>query len=328
MATSSHLFVIPEMDGVLASAQAESLPAIRNVLLATDFSPASQAALPYACAIARRFGGTLHIVHVVGPEPMIGPLGSPYLDVGRENELARRKLVDFANTASLSTVRHWKTLHRGPVCDVLFRLVDDWDIDLVILGTHGRRGLKYFILGSVAEYIVRHAAFPVMTIGPGVCQQGLFEGRFARILLATNFSSASMNALKYALSMASAEEGRLILLNVVTGEATETDEEYREYVKHATIGAREHLEALVPTTLSIHHETLVRQSMSGESSPAEMIVQSAEETLASLIIMGAHHGAMGAAHRPDATVHSVVRTATCPVMTVGCPSPESQARLC
>ncbi len=119
MATSSHLFVIPEMGGVLASAQAESLPAIRNVLLATDFSPASQAALPYACAIARRFGGTLHIVHVVGPVPMIGPLGSPYVDVGRENELARRKLVDFANTASLSTVRHWQTLHRGPVCDVI-----------------------------------------------------------------------------------------------------------------------------------------------------------------------------------------------------------------
>lgn len=115
MSTSSHPPATSEMGGVLASAQTLSLPGMRNVLLATDFSPASQAAQPYACAIARRFGGTLHIVHVVGSVPMIGPLGLPYVDVGRENELARRKLVDFANTASLSTVRHWQTLHRGPV---------------------------------------------------------------------------------------------------------------------------------------------------------------------------------------------------------------------
>lgn len=325
MVTSSHPFVMPEMVGVRASTQAVSLPPIRNVLLATDFSPASQAALPYACAIARRFGGTLHIVHVVGPVPMIGPLGSPYVDANRENERARRKLVDFANTASLSNVRHWQTLHRGQVCDVISRLIDDWDIDLVILGTHGRRGLKHFILGSVAEYIVRHAACPVMTIGPGVCQQGLFEGRFARILLATNFCSASMNALKYAWSIACADDGTLILLHVITGEATETDEEYEEYVEHAAAGAREHLDALVPTTLSPHLETLVRRSMSGESSPAEVIVQSAEETMASLIVMGAHRGALGAAHTPGATVHTVVCRATCPVMTVGCPSLESQA---
>lgn len=328
MATSSHPSVISEMGGILASAQVLYLPEMRNVLLTTDFSPAAQGALPYACAITRRFGGTLHIVHVVGPEPMIGPLGSPYADVDQENELARRKLADFANIPFLNKVRNWQSIHRGSVCDVVTRLVSDWDIDLVVLGTHGRGGLKYVALGSVAEYIIRHAACPVMTIGPGVCQEGLFESRFARILLATNFSSASMNALKYALSIACADDGTLILLHVITGEATETDEEYKEYVVHATAAARIHLEALVPTTMSIHHEMLVRQSMSGEGSPAEMIVQSADETMASLIIMGAHRGALGAAHRPGATVHKVVCRATCPVMTVGCPSPESQARFC
>ena len=113
MSTSSHPPATSKMNGVLASAQTLYLPGMRNVLLATDFSPAAQAALPYACAITRRFGGMLHIVHVVGPEPMIGPLGSPYADVGQENELARRKLADFANTPSLNTVRHRQSLHRG-----------------------------------------------------------------------------------------------------------------------------------------------------------------------------------------------------------------------
>ena len=87
-------------------------------------------------------------------------------------------------------------------------------IDLIVLGSHGKHGLKKLVLGSAAEQIFRHADCPVLTVGPKVVAPGPGEVAFKHILFATDFSAGSLRALPYALSLAEENQARLALLHV------------------------------------------------------------------------------------------------------------------
>lgn len=187
------------------------LPTIREILFPTDFSPCSQSALSYACAIATRFAASLHMVHVIGPAPLVGSAGEPYAEY--TDETAWRKLSNLADSLRDKKFRYYTSIHRGSVSNVICRLVPERYIDLIILGTHGRRGLPHLIIGSVAEQVLRNATCPVLTIGPGVCKPPAAGGNVATTLFATNFSTLPTRALRYALSVACAKNATLILLH-------------------------------------------------------------------------------------------------------------------
>jgi nucleotide-binding universal stress UspA family protein len=141
----------------------------RNILAATDFSPASETALQYARELARAFGSTLHVVHVISepfPEatsPAYSPeAGNTYqalLDAAREqlHEIATaRDLTNVALTEHLIT-------SASPAMAILDCAKAN-NIDLIVVGTHGRTGVAHFLLGSVAEKVVRSAPCPVLTV--------------------------------------------------------------------------------------------------------------------------------------------------------------------
>jgi nucleotide-binding universal stress UspA family protein len=288
---------------------ASPLPRVENILFATDFSPISQAATPYACAIAKRFGATLYVVHVVGPKQMIGPLGAPYADVDREDEDARQQLTILTEQPPVKQIRHYATIHRGEVWDLVLHLASSWDIDLIVVGTHGRHGFKQLMLGSVAEQIFRRAACPVLTIGPAVPKHELPADRFTKILLATDFSAASVHVLHHALAIACANNSTLVLFHALTEEELKFN---FGNLHDAFVDCNARLAALVPGNLGLNCEVVVKRG-----APAELVVQSAGETQADLIVMGARRGATVAAHSPRAIAHIVVCEAPCPVLTVG-----------
>jgi nucleotide-binding universal stress UspA family protein len=292
---------------------ASPLPQVQNILFATDFSLIAQRALPYAYAIAKRFGATLHLVHVVGPERIIGPLGTPYSDSNQEEEeeSARHQLSELTEAAPLNHLRHFSLVCRGEVPNLVSRLISEWNIDLVVLGTHGRHGFKQLMLGSVAEQIFRRATCPVLTVGPTVPQEALPSGRFSKILLATDLSLRSADVLKYALSIARANSSTLILFHAISEEELRVRYGNRLHDAFVEVSARLAV-LLVPDSLGLTHETVVRRG-----DPAHLIVHCAAETQADLIIMGAHRGATVAAHLPQAIAHVVVCEAPCPVITVG-----------
>ena len=87
-------------------------------------------------------------------------------------------------------------------------------IDLIVLGTHGRTGTQKLLMGSVAEEIFRRSSVPVLTIGPHV-RTSTHSPRFYRVLFATNFTSHSVPAASYAVSLAQENQARLILLHVM-----------------------------------------------------------------------------------------------------------------
>ncbi|HUG93822.1 MAG TPA: universal stress protein [Planctomycetaceae bacterium] len=144
---------------------------LNRILVPTDFSDHSRAALEYGCAFAERFGAELHLVHVlqdlVGlvPEPGLAfpPPGDYMLELQQSSEQALAALPGPSAPAGLNVER---ATRQGPPFLEIIRYARETEADLIVMGTHGRSGLAHMLLGSVAEKVVRKAPCPVLTVRP------------------------------------------------------------------------------------------------------------------------------------------------------------------
>lgn len=285
---------------------------LKNILFLTDFSEPSEAALPFAVAIAREFGATVQALHVLLPEPYVytaPETTAVAIEAQEENAQAEMQRVE----AQLTGVPHEVTVVRGVgVWTALEEAITGCSADLIVLGTHGRTGAQKLLLGSVAEEIFRVARVPVLTIGPWVRNTVHNGARFNRVLFATDFTPESLAATPYAISLAQEHQARLILLHVIRDHDVET--------KHQPGGpsvadAMHQLHELVPKDAELwcRPEAVVEY---GE--PAARILEAAKERDADLIVIGVRNaGRLGAAtHLERSVAHKVVAHAKCPVLTV------------
>ncbi len=128
---------------------------ITRILCPLDFSAASMVALDYAQELALATKATLVLCHAFDR-----PASLDYGDqTDPADESLRHKMVEVKTTVPVE-----RYLHAGPPGEVICWLADDQDCDLIIMGTHGRTGLRHLLFGSVAEYVLQHANCPVMTI--------------------------------------------------------------------------------------------------------------------------------------------------------------------
>lgn len=142
---------------------------ISNVLVATDFGPASDKALSYGREFARTFGAKLHVLHVV-ENPMVyaGPdaVGVNFARFQADLEAAAQKSLDQVVSADdrreLNAVAVTRT-GTGPAYEIA-GYAKQAGIDIVIIGTHGRGLISHLLMGSVAEKLVRIAPCPVLTV--------------------------------------------------------------------------------------------------------------------------------------------------------------------
>lgn len=301
------------------------IPALKNILYATDFSECSQAILPYLHGLAVRYGATVHLVHVIAPEARIPvPLErEPELDADQIEAESAMKAVE--SSASMNDIAHTATVERGEVWEVLSVIVEEKKIDLIVLGTHGRRGLKKLVLGSTAELVFRRAPCPVLTVGPHITKLDMARTDIAPVLFATDFSEGSEHALPYAVSLALAHHTNLILLHAVPPSigvmpdsmdgVMANAECAAELVANALAEARRNMAALISaeTLQELKPETVIECAEA-----SALILNTAESRQAGLIVMGAHRASMHsmAAHLPWATASTVVCEAHCPVLTV------------
>lgn len=280
----------------------------RNILFATDFSPAAARAIPYAKKIARHYDADLLSLHV---KP---PLATPLTYAANwPVELERSRVQDKEHRDELleafSGIRTRVLIEEGDIQSRLQSAIRRNDIDLVVIGTRGRSGLGKLLLGSVAEEIFRTLECPVLTVGPRA-ESG--RGEFREILYATDFSSESQIGAAYATSLAQEFQSRLVLLHVIPekgpGDLVSAHE--------VTDAAHELLRRLVPagSESRCKPEHLVERG-----DPADKILEVARLRESDLIVLGvkAERGIPGAAtHLPLATAHKVVSHARCPVLTV------------
>lgn len=134
----------------------------KRILFATDFSPASEAALKYATSLARDSGATLLILHVEElPTPYAG--GEMLLPQPEYPNPEIKKMLEAVVPPDKS-VKYEHHLVLGVPADDIVRTAEEQSADLIVIGTHGRTGLKRVLMGSVAEAVMRRASCPVLTL--------------------------------------------------------------------------------------------------------------------------------------------------------------------
>lgn len=297
---------------------------LKSVLMATDFSPASVKPLHHSLAIARHHGAKLYVAHVVPPAPYL-MAGPEALELGCEGASQDMQQLqhDLLHDRSLDGLDHEFIIRRGRVWEELQAIILQKQIDLVVVGTHGRRGLEKLLLGSVAEQIFRDASCPVLTVGPHSYREGRVDltGEIRTYLFATDFGEASLGALPHAVSLAARAKARLILVHVVPAApipripGSYGAPEVILMRENARMACVRRLEQLVPPDEQM---TIESEFVAEFGIPSEKILQVALDKGADLIILGLRRSPLvgTVSHMPWATAYEIVCGAGCPVLTV------------
>ncbi|HXL23555.1 MAG TPA: universal stress protein [Candidatus Dormibacteraeota bacterium] len=282
---------------------------LKNILFATDFSHAAAAALPFAAEIAQRFGAKLYAVHAKTPEnyalPVteVWPVANALLE--RETQELRQTLHNQFPGGESEVLTA-----EGGVWGVVEAAAAEKKADLIVVGTSGRRGIGKFILGSVAEEILRRATCPVLTVGPHSSCHPPREAKFRKIVYATDFGDGSPVAAAYAVALAQEHQAHLTLLHVI--EHTKTGLVRPEELEKAAL---ERLRDLLGAEAELWCEP---RAIVRHGAAAEKILEVAEQDQADLIVLGVRSvkGVVIATHLSPAVAHRVISHALCPVLTV------------
>ena len=299
---------------------------LKSILVATDFSSASAKALRHGLSIARHYDAKLYVMHVVSSLGlnMTGPdaLAEATTLALRDAMLTERKLVE---SGELRDLRHQVVVRSGDVWNELQAEIKQQAIDLVVVGTHGRTGLKRLVLGSVAEKIFRTACCRVLTVGPGSPADAHLEpdGMERCLLFATDFSDSSLRGLPYAISLANQRASNLVLLHVLSpvpkieGGRYYTASDVVQVRGNAEADARKRLAQLIANV----PVAMEPQFIVDFGDPAEGILRAASRLNAEVLVMGLRYrGPVETmSHLPWSTAYDVVCNAACPVLTVRTP---------
>jgi nucleotide-binding universal stress UspA family protein len=278
----------------------------RSILIATDCSPASATAVRLGARLAKQFHAKLYLLHAMMPELYGVAMPGPVPELALSNlRTAREDLHKYAlRIAELRTVVHKEIVFLGSAVDGIDSAGKSHDIDLLVLGSHGRQGLGKLAIGSVAEWAIGRLHYPVLVAGPA-CNKSFRA--FQSIVLGTDLADHSLRAAQYAGSLAAEHQASLTMVTVLA--AARTAEE------HASdeLSATRKLHALLPSGCE-DSCTLKFDLRTGAIAPA--ILQSARENRANLIVLGAARRAPLADHLPRTKLSVVIREAHCPVLLV------------
>ncbi|WP_162006785.1 universal stress protein [Roseimaritima sediminicola] len=133
----------------------QTIQPIERILFPTDFSPAADAAFAYAERLACSTGAELLVLHVPQDVPTVGPLENPDREKKRQLQAVGSRMSD---------IKIERMFYAGAPGEVICWIAQEHRCDQIVIGTHGRTGLINLLLGSVAEYVVRHARCPVLTV--------------------------------------------------------------------------------------------------------------------------------------------------------------------
>jgi nucleotide-binding universal stress UspA family protein len=287
---------------------------LQNILFATDFTPSAQLALSYALNLAHGYDAGLYSVNVLPHLPFVEAVQP---DPEQTRLLAEQQLAALVGSESFKGIRHKELIKQGEVAEVLSKLVREYEIDLMVIGTCGRKGLQKLLLGSVAEEVFRNAECPVITVGPNATPWPA-DGKLRHIVYATDFGPESVHGLPYAISLAEENCARLTLLHVApeAGVALpEPEPGTLPLLDPAEVAAstEKQLRALVPDGTQLWHEPVYMVQF---GSPAETIVKIAAGS-ADMIVLGVKRPAGLTKHLGAGVAYKVACEATCPVLSVG-----------
>ena len=283
---------------------------VKKILLATDFSSASEKATAYAGALARRFSSTVEITHVFDPsvvtsyeEAIVG------LPVNERRRIATEELERLRDDLSASGINVRTTFVEGyRLCANLLKIAKDHEVDLIVAGTESKSGVERLLLGSTAEQLIRNAECPVLTVGPHTKLPGDVALAFKTIVYATDFSVEAAKAAVYALSFAQ-DSGAHLYFCYVLGVQTDTTAKRESWDK--TFQAA--LERMIPES---SYDWCNPECVVEYGDAAKAILELAERVHADLMVLGARKASFWLTHVERGLTPDLLAQATCPVMTV------------
>jgi len=283
---------------------------LQNILFATDFSSSSEAALPYAVSVARAYDSQVYVAHIIRPDlfQMVPPEEAIALQQSTRRH-AEEQMAGLLISGRLRDVPHRVLIGEGPLWPVTLGFIEEHQVDLVVVGTHGRTGARKMLLGSAAEEIFRLAPCPVLTVGPHVTAPPPQRARIQRLLLASDFSLQSERTAAYAISLAQEHQAHITLLHVVK-DTSDLSDRNRAVLKEFFT---RRLRALVPEGAELWCEPEIRVEF---GDPSETILAIALQEDSDLLVLGIRRSGSFSGHLPPATAYKVVCQSRCPVLTV------------
>ena len=273
------------------------------ILFATDCSSRDRPSFQLACLFARAWQAKLLIAHADNSQTNPPQVELPGEDI-------RHQLHEFV-PADLE-INYDHILRQGDPADVIFELEKEHNVDLIVLGTHGRKGIERMIWGSVAERVIRNAECAVLTLNPHIQEstEMLLE-ETNRILVPIDFSVHSYAALDFASALAATTNATITILYVDEAVAVGKDsstplnqEEHRDQTWARLVQVN-------PTRPAIEHDHKILFG-----SARDQIAEFANSRHFDLIVLGTH-GRTGVRRVLMGSVaEHVLRNIECPVITV------------
>jgi nucleotide-binding universal stress UspA family protein len=279
-----------------------------SILLATDFSPSAETAKMYVQALAGRYQSRVRLMHVIDLMAAF-KTSDAGVSIDFFRRLGEESLGRLKKELDSAQIRAEAVLCEGtdPATEIL-RTSEDRQINLLVIGTRGHKGLAKLVLGSTAEELIHQAACPILTIGPGVPPPKP-PVNFQRIVYATDFSPEAAKACVFALSFAQDFGAHLYLCHVLPdpeGSGQMNDQELTDRFTSA-------LQQLVP---DVAKEWCEPECVLEHGFAADGILLLAQRVKADLVVLGTRRTSHWFDNLKTGVAFQVISGSTCPVLTI------------
>jgi nucleotide-binding universal stress UspA family protein len=276
-----------------------------HILVPTDFSETSQRALEFAKVIAKQGDSELLLLHVDPPVDPITPPEAAWIDVAEVQSQREEQMEQCGAALRSEGFRAQTILGIGPLCSEISSAIKQNKVDLIVLGTRGKKGLERLMLGSDAEAVLRHVGRPVLSIGPEVPNLKDKTWRIREIICPITLDPRSAEVVAFAHKLAELHQAELVLFYVKGSIDQKEDASWvafeDAFYRHVPKGSGK--------------RPRLRTGVAS-GSPGATIADLAKQRGSDLIVMGAHPASWVATHLARGTAAKVLAEAPCPVMTL------------
>jgi len=282
---------------------------IKNVLVPTDFSLPSKAAVNYGVALARKFRAKLTLLHVLDPHPLLEETA----DIDRETEQTLRgkafeELLNLVSPEDEDDLDLQIVVKFGDIHKEISNTIKERGTDLIVLGTHGRGRVGRLILGSTTERLLRKLAIPVLSV------RTTAPMNFTQILFATDLSESSVQGFDFAVDLARKFGSKIVAVHVL-------DKRMVSILDDAVIESRERTIQDAKRKLGLLFTEGKRSGVDVETqlvegTAAPLILKAAEEYRADLILLAISGKSHAERVMFGATADRIVREGDIPVLSV------------
>jgi nucleotide-binding universal stress UspA family protein len=289
-----------------------------RILFPTDGSDGATRVLDHVLDIASAHGATVHLLNVADTtrDSLVRIRGEVVDVLEQEGEDVLEDVTERAGARGVETV---STVVQGEPYRTIVEYADEYDVDLIVMPTHGRSGLERLLLGSTTERVVRRAEVPVLTVRPDA--DGPLRYPYRGVAVPTDGSEGANGALSMAADVATEAEAALYVLSVITYQSLGID--VRSDIQSAMLeeSAGDIVEEATAFAEAAGVED-VRGAVEYGSSVHEAVLEFLEEREVDLVVVGTHGRTGFDRYLLGSVAESLLRTSPVPVLTVRPPEPE------